>query len=157
MKFAGALMLSVCIAALFAACGGGGDDTTASTVTKAQYIRKADAICAKAIERREAALNTAYEAQERKGGFSEPPTRAELLPVITEAVVPVLARMTDELDELDEPAVDSDQADAVVDAFQAGVNKFETDPAKAAFSAKGPFDQSRERSQELGLKVCVTI
>lgn len=131
--------------ASFAAAGcGGGGDSTAATLTKAQFLRQADAICAKTEERQLA----------RMQGFNEPPGRASEIKLVRVAGLPPLHVQAEELGTLTPPAEMDRQVDVFLAAFETGIEEIEKAPIKLLNIERNPFTESQKLAKALGLKVC---
>src|SRR5918999_1574964 len=89
----------------FAGCGGGDDEEQPDSLTKADYVKQADAICAE-TEKRQRALLTEFQ-QENKNAGGGPQAMEEM---ITSAALPPLERQAKELAELPPPDKDAAKA-----------------------------------------------
>lgn len=135
-----------------AGCGSSDDgtDTTATaTITKAELIKKADAICAAGNKANEEA---AEEAAEEAGFKLEDATDEQLRGLIADIVVPGVREQAEEIASLGAPEGDEDQVAAVVAAVEEGVDALEADPNEALEGE--PFSEASELAGEYGFKVC---
>lgn len=132
-------------------CGGDDDtaDATTASITKAEWIARADAICTEGNTR------VAREAGERFAGL-EPGSpaferaHARLLP---EVALPDLRDQVTRIAALDMPRGDEGQIDAIVAAVRAGIDESEADPA--AFDAPdGSLAEAAKLIGAYGSKVC---
>jgi hypothetical protein len=121
----------VALVALLGGCGGGGggDSTTSAAseapLTKAEVIRKGDAICQVGNE----ASQTEIEKFAKEKGFgSSEPSKAQFEEIVTEVLVPNLEQQADELDALVPPAEDQDEIDAIVAALRESISAIAKDP-----------------------------
>ncbi len=126
-------------------------------MSKAEFVKRADVICAKAMAKKEAAFRAAWEARSKKSNVPDAYTGEELHAVMTDVLLPPIARMVDELEGLGEPAAEGDQAEAVVHEFQEAVGKIEADPAKVVAAEIGPFTEALKVAREFGLKSCSRV
>jgi len=140
-------LVSVLLVAALAGCGSDGDETTAATVSKAQFIKQADAVCDKTEGRQ---LKRIEEFQKRQ----LPPGPKAERELVAFAGVPPLAIEAEELEELPLPSSGGDEAEAFIDAFRAGVAKAEEDPASMLSEKAYPFVRATELAREFGFKVC---
>lgn len=137
----GVLVLSV----LAVGCGGGsgGDET----IAKAEFVDQASTICERAERQRNAAVTKAL-------ADSEDGKQVSTEQLYRDVVIPILARMGDELAELDEPNADAETATAFVTSFQEGVETMETE-FDAAFEGKiDPLDEAGKKAEAYGLEAC---
>lgn len=134
---------------LLAGCGSGGADTseTTATLTKAQYIKQADAICSKA-EKRQLKLVVSFQKLNLKQ------TPSSELRLVKFAGIPPLGKQVEELAALAPPATGAKQASAFIKAFEAGVAEAEKNPALLLELNKDPFAKARALAGSYGFKVC---
>jgi hypothetical protein len=135
-------------------CGSGGGDTT---ITNAEFAKQADAICAKAWKKREAAVEAAFKANEKTGKVSKAQEEEQLVEVITDAALPPLAQMTEELNDLGVPASNAAQAEEMVDAFEAAVTEVEEDPEQFTEGKANPLKTATKLASNQKLKACADI
>jgi hypothetical protein len=132
-RIATALAATFAIALILAGCGG--SDSTASSLTKAQFIKQADAICAKTDKAVLAAISEAG-VGERKVLI------AGLQPVQKEA---------EEISALGAPSGDEEAIAAIVAGIEAAVRKAENTSLPAA---KGAFAKVDALSAKYGFDDC---
>jgi len=119
--------LAVLFALVAIGCGGGGG-TTEVALTKAQFIKRGDAVCREAQKPRTRAINAWFEENPtaRKG---EEPSTKELGELYLAVQLPVVKEASDELAALDPPAGDI-EAEKFVDLFSAAVRTIEEEPTR---------------------------
>jgi hypothetical protein len=149
-----AAMIVVC-----AGCGGGdnGGSTTAATATasptKAAFIKKADALCAKGNTR----INLEIEkfAAESKSGTAGS-ARAQEEAMLSQVLAPGIGRQADEIASLSAPKGDEEEIEAIVGAIEAGAAKGEKDPSSITVleSKPGAFSEASKLARAYGLQVC---
>jgi len=131
-------------ACLVAGCGGsGGGETAATGMTKAQFIKKAEAICSKTQEEgREARI-----ALEKAKG-----EELELDVAVRRIVGPTLKKEAEELRSLTAPAGEKEKLTRMIDNLS---------ESAAAFAAKGSkttstpnFEAFRREIEAYGLEAC---
>ena len=148
------------VALILVGCGGGSSDSTSassdsstSALSKAEFIKKADAIC-KAGGKRTQEEFAAYIEEKKLSGKKEP-TEAQYAEVSDEIQVPALKRQAEEIRALGAPAGDEDQITELVDAVDEGIENVEAaDPQKALESASPMFAEADKLAVAYGLKVC---
>ena len=154
----GLLAACAAIAMIVGGCGGGDDttDTTASTdsteLTKAQFVKQGNAICAKANEE----LNKEVEKFFKETGLGEKqsPSAAELKKVAEEFVTPIVGRQVDELRELGAPAGEEKQVEKILTAAEEGIEKSEEEPESLLAGENSAFGKANELAIDYGLKTC---
>ncbi len=151
----GKLILVVPLALLLALAGcgnssakGGGTVTgeTTATVTKKDFVKKGNAICARYESAKERQLEAAY-----KQGESLTSARAEEL--ITAIVIPLAAKMNKELGEVGLPVKERAKAEKVITEFQKGVKRAKADPGSAVDGTA--FKRADETAAAYGMTSCV--
>jgi len=111
------LMLTV--AGLLTGCGGGGGDATAS-VTKEEFVNRANAICKSQAEQREDAL---AEFNKNLKSRQTPPSHAEERKYLKTVVLPSYHQMTQELGALNPPKEDAERVEAFIRELETAVKK----------------------------------
>ena len=142
----------VLAALLVVACGSGDGSSssvstasnTSATITKAQYITRADAICGR-TEKKQLALVDKFPKQK--------PTQQARMELVEFAGIPPLKEQAEQLNELPEPSKDAGAAKAYVDAFSNGVKGADEDPS-AMLEAPTPFAKAESLAVKFGFKVC---
>lgn len=133
-------------------CGGGGGGgegaSTAAALSKSEYVKEANAICKKSLQEREADANEV--AEEIKPGANAGELSKKQL---VEAITPSLASMVNELAALPAPSGDESRVEAMMEAYEKGLEEVEEN-GEAAFSSE-PFKTADEKAMKYGLKDCV--
>ncbi len=143
--------VAVAIIAIVAGCGSSSDAST-SSVTKAEFIAQADAICKKGNDEIEAD----FEAFAKKNGLeeNEEPSNAQGVEISETILVPNIENQSEELRDLGAPSGDEAEISAMLDSLDQGIEEAEEDP-EALFTAKSdPFGPANKKAREYGLKVC---
>jgi hypothetical protein len=129
-------------------CGGDSESQTTESLTKAQYVKQADAICKRQNEKKDAALNKAYEElQKEKTGAGRAGEEK-----IIEIALPPIAEMTEEVAELGVPTEQSEEAEKFVGEMEAAISEVQDDPSLAL--DEEPFEGAKARAARLGFKQC---
>jgi hypothetical protein len=149
------ILLLTGVALALGACGdddddGGGDGGT----TKAEFIEKADAICAAGEERSE---------QIARDGLQNPqnPTGEEILAILEE-LVPLQRDVIDDVRALETPEGDEDEINDFLDKAEQATDETEQidDPSQAlamvqaADTPADPFHEANQAAADYGLKDC---
>ncbi len=142
----------VAIAAIVAGCGSSSDDET-SSLTKAQFVARADAICKKG----NAEIESEFEAFAEKNNIdeNEEPSKAQQAELSETILAPNVQNQADEIRALEAPSADEDEVSAMLDSLDEGVEEVEANP-QAPFESKqpNPFGPANKLATEYGLKVC---
>lgn len=149
--FIATLVGAVVVAAIVAGCGGSDDST--SSLTKAQFIATADAICKKG----NAEIESGFEAFAKKNdiGENEEPSKAQQEELSETLLVPKVKNQAEEIRDLEAPSGDEGEISAMLDSLDEGVEAIEADP-QAPFdsSQPNPFGPANKMAKEYGLEVC---
>ncbi len=142
------------IAAIGIGCGGDGSTevTASADVEKPTYLKKADAICNQSnarverdwedfVKSRGGDPTEAFEGEENENAFA------------TTVVLPEKQRQLDELKELPAPEADQDEVEAILAAYQEGIDIGEADP-QAVMSTSGVFKYAAKTAENYGLREC---
>ena len=132
------------IALVVGACGS--DEKSAPS--KAEFLRKGNAICAAGNKEIDAAGNKMFKGQKGK------PSEAQIKRFATEAALPSIERQVDQLRRLGAPKGDEAKVKAILDAAQQGIEKTKQDPALLAQDKGGPFERANSLARAYGLTVC---
>ena len=142
------------VASLLAAgCGGDDDDADASgatgatgvsgeSLTMAQFVTQADAICAAGTSTIDAAAQ----------GLSQVPEGPELEQLVDDTVVPALQAQYDGIAALPAPEGEEDNVESLLSSLQAGIDEIEENPESLTDDAV--FADANAQAQELGLTEC---
>ena len=129
----------VVISAIGLGCGGGTE-----TLSKAQFIKQADAACNKADQGQLTAMTRVPISGNRY-------SRANEEKVIVDGALPPVQVEAEEIAELGSPAGDEKEVAAIVKGIEDGVAKAEKDPLHGLAKA---FVEVGKRAAKYGLKAC---
>ncbi len=138
-------------ASFFTGCGGDNDNTTSasdSTLTKAEFISRADAICAKANKKDNAAGDRFFKNNPN-------PTDAQHVQFLNQHVIPGIQAEIDGVRALSPPSGDEEEVKAILDAAQQGLDEARQNPLVLT-QEQGPpaFAKADKLAAAYGLKVC---
>jgi hypothetical protein len=154
-RFVGLFVACAAVAMIVGGCGGS-DDNTDSTdsaeLTKAQFLKQGNAICAKANE--EVGKEFEEFAKENKLSEGKEPTEELLAEAVEEILLPSVTQQVEEIRELGVPAGEEKQVDKILTAAEEGIEEAEDEPASAAAQTGGPFDDADKLATAYGLKRC---
>jgi hypothetical protein len=149
------LLLGVCALALVAAgCGGGSDETSSTaSLTKAQFIKKADGICASAEKEIEGEFESF--AKEHKLSEKNPPSNEESEEAATTILIPSIEGQLEDIRALGAPAGEEQKVEELLAAVESAIEKTKEDPVKFIESeGEGDFAHANKMAREYGLMVC---
>jgi ABC-type lipoprotein release transport system permease subunit len=137
-----ALTAVLALAVIGAGCGSSDDDSGTSSLTKSEWIAKADAICQQGNQEIEQA------AQQQFG--NQKPTAADVQQFATGTALPNTQTQINKIRALGAPSGDEDQVNKILDTVQADIDK-----AKSAGDIEeSTFADGNALAKQYGLKVC---
>lgn len=141
--------LLIAAALVVAGCGGGGSSSSSTpALSKAQYVKKANAICKKSQQEREAQVNELAEEVKPGADPGELPKKG-----LVEAVIGPLGNMVDELAALPAPEGDEEKVEEIVEGYRKPVEEIEEEES-VAFNGE-LFHEADEKALKYGIENCV--
>jgi hypothetical protein len=149
-----AVVLGMCVG-----CGGGGDDSS-SDITKAQFLKQADAVCADFRNQRQAVVEEEYGPKQRQGpsGSGQAAFKkfeAEMFElaeaVLNEKVIPLLHDQHEQLASLGAPAADAEKVETMLDNLDKAIGEIEGEDIRAVLTGNN-FDAFESEAKKYGLK-----
>lgn len=148
MKLNALAVAAVLVIGAFATGCGSSDDssdsTTTASLTKAQWIAQADAICKTGNDKTNAAAHQQ---------FQQRPTAQQIEQFTTDTIIPDTQQELDQIKALGFPTEQGSQAEAVLTSAQDSLDKLKADPSLAAANGD-PFAETNQMAKAYGLKVC---
>jgi hypothetical protein len=142
------------LALIVAGCGGGSDSTeSTSSLTKAEFVKKGNTLCAKGSKE----IEEGFEKFGKEHGFSKEkePSKAELEEAVETVLIPKIRKEIESIRALGTPAEEGAEAEAVLDAAEEALEKGEEDPnLMLKEESAGPFAKANELAREFGLSKC---
>ena len=135
--------------ALIGAGCGGDDKGSSPSPTKAEFVRKGNAICTNG--------NKKIDAKGRKlfGGQQKKPSESQLKKFATDVLIPEVQKQVDQIRDLGAPKGDEKKVKAILDAAQQGIDKAKKDPiAITQDNGADPFQKANKLARDYGLTVC---
>jgi len=152
-KGSAALVVSILAAAAIAAgCGAGEAET--SELGKAEFVKKANALCA-ARQKKRAWEGFAVRRNAERSGESR--HDADVATVLT-VMVPFLRNTAEEIQALGAPSADEDRIDAIVGAMKGLADRAEADPSRylrELINFERPYRAPKKLADEYGIVECV--
>lgn len=139
-------------------CGGGSGDTTPE-ITKAQFVKKANFICADFNRERYAAAEKEFNPKQRHGSHAVGSPATEALEteleelgekLVKEVVIPSLRKQLEKLESLGLPSGDEAKVEKILQNFDKGTAELEEEGYKGILGDQ--FDDFDEESDAYGLK-----
>jgi hypothetical protein len=150
-RFTALLVCALAVALLAAGCGSSDkkSGTTRPAISKAEFLRKGNAICAQGNKQVETG------AQKVFGNKKKKPSDAEAKKFATTVLIPSVEGQVDSIRALGAPKGDEDKVQAILDAADQGVAESKKDPVALIQSdAAGPFAKANKLAAAYGLKTC---
>ncbi len=149
-------LIGVVAAVLLAGCGGGSDSTAVTTgsLSKAAFIKKADAVCAKGTERLQKGFATYLRKNKKSIIALRHPSKADYEGLIGGILIPNLEREIEEIRKLGAPNGDEERIEAIFTAWEEGIEVAENDPAAVKHNSEAIFGVGSRLAKEYGLEVC---
>lgn len=134
--------VALCAAGVIVGCGGG-----SSHLTKAEFLKKANAICTKG----NAQINAVAQQQ-----FKTRPTTAQITTFARTTVIPATQSQIDQIRKLKPPAKDTSTVKAIVTAAQSDLAKVKANPTLLASNgqAQDPFAEANRLAKAYGMTAC---
>ena len=141
---------AIVVALVLVGCGGGDSSTAAGSISKEEFIAKADAICKKGTERLQAAIAGVLKNQPNITKV----TKGEQEKIVATVMVPSISREAKELRALGVPDGDDERVDAMISALEEGVETAKRDPEAVTKSSDVIFGIASRIAGEYGAEVC---
>jgi hypothetical protein len=139
---------------LGAGCGGEGEgdgEATATTISKAAFIKKADAACGKAGKQGEAELKAFL--KKHKLGKGDEPNNVELTELGETVLLPLLEQQRDEFRAAGVPRESGDEITSFLNAMDEAIESLKKDPTQVKSSPE-LLKRVDRLAKEYGFKVC---
>jgi len=151
-RWTGGIAVALLLLGVGVGCGGGGGDTT-SEITKAQFVKKANAICADYSSKRSAAAEKKY--NEPVNGAGDKASEAEFRKlgeeVLEESIIPILNEQQEKLESLGAPAGDEEAVEAMMGHMGQAIGEIEDEGFEGVLGGN-QFDPFEEEAEKYGLK-----
>ena len=145
------LFAALLVAALVVVgCGGGDDESSTSSISKAAFIKKTDAVCKRGNGRMEVAFAHFLEAHKNV----KKPSNAEYEALVGKVLVPNIKREIKEIRAFGVPSDDEDRVDDFIEALEEGIEVAERNPKVVVASSEAIFGIPSRLAKEYGLEVC---
>jgi hypothetical protein len=147
------LLAGVCAMAVLAAgCGGSSGDSTIteSSISKDQYIIKANGICERGTKK----IQTDFGVFLKEKENVTKPTNADYTELYEKVLAPNVSAEIEELRELGAPKGDGSEIEAILVAREGSMTRAEEDPEAIVNDSKKVFGKASKLAGDYGLKLC---
>lgn len=129
-----------------AACGSDdSSDDSSDSITKAEFVAQANAICAES--------NKTIDAAEKEAFSGGQPTQADADAFINDTLLPEVESQINDIEALPVPEGEEDQVSAILDAANKGLEEGKADPS--ALQGNGdPFAEANKLANAYGMTEC---
>ena len=136
-------------------CGGGGSDssTTASSVSKAEFVREATAVCTKGEEE----MHSDFLAFSKEKNGNPSPSKAEYEEFIDQVIAPNMNKQITELRAVGLPSGEEEQGEALLVAIGEGVENAEAKPELISTKTHTLFAKAIKAATGFGLVACAEL
>jgi len=136
-----------------AACGSSNSTSTTAALTKAEFVKKGNAICTKGNQQINKAAHQTFSKKKYPNG---PPPKSVQTKFVTDTVIPSVQSQIDGIKALGAPAGDEAQVTAIVDAAQSALDKAKADPTVMLQNnpKNDPFAKADQLAKSYGLTAC---
>jgi hypothetical protein len=148
-----ALMAVMAVGFCVAGCGSSGSSTSTETtaaISKAEFLAKGNAVCAKGEKTQEAEVNAFIK---KHGLENKKPTKAQEAELVEAVFAPNIQSQIDGVKALGAPSGEEQQVSAALELSQQALEDVEANPAMV-FGSKDPFAAAGKQLHALGLKKC---
>jgi hypothetical protein len=142
----------VAIAVIAAGCGSSSGDSSSASLTKAEFLKQGNAICAKGNDEIEARFEAF--GKEHHLSQSKQLTEAELAEASETILIPTVRKQVDGIRALGAPSGEEQEVEKVLDAADEALEKAEENPKLLAAQNAGPFARANKLAREYGLVKC---
>jgi hypothetical protein len=144
------------IAVIAAGCGSSSSEESTSSLTKAEFIKRGDAICAKANKENEAEFEEF--AKEHNLSKNKEPSEAVQEEVATTVLLPSVSKQLEDIRALGAPSGEEEQVDEILETVEGEVEEGEEEPSSLLGAEEeeevSPFAEGNKMAREYGFKVC---
>jgi hypothetical protein len=147
-----AVAVLVALAAVVAGCGGSDDSDTSASLTKAQFVKQADAICVNSNKE----IESEFESYAKEKGWDEnkEPSKDQQEEAIVDVVAPNIQGQVDEIKDLGAPEGDEETIETMLAAVEEGVEELEENPGQLTEEGKNPLAKGSKLARDYGLAEC---
>jgi hypothetical protein len=145
------IALITAIGAISLIVAGCGSDDESSALTKAEFVKQADAICAKGDKQDQEEFEAF--AKERNLDEGKEPSKAVQEEAVSEIVIPGVRQQIEEIDDLEAPEGDEVKVEEIVTSVEEGLDELEEDPT-LLFGGGNPLGAGSKLARDYGMEKC---
>lgn len=142
----------VVVAALLVGCGGGDETTTTASLTQAQFVKQANAVCERLRKKRRDVI-AAYDERAIENG-ENPDGRAALEEKLVTLLIPLMRERLSGLEALEAPEAAADKWKRMLDHYASAIEKLEEEGFEGLTNAP-QLEQYAEEARQLHLGRCM--
>jgi hypothetical protein len=147
--------VALAVALIVAGCGSSGGELSTSSISKAAFIKKLDAVCAKGNEQ----VEDNFAIYAKKTNFTpakinENVSEAEAAEIAKTVLLPAVRSEVAEIRDLAVPSGDQDRIEAMLSAIEEGIETTENIPKVVLKETSVGFGTATRLAKEYGLQVC---
>jgi hypothetical protein len=139
------LSAAVALALVAAGCG----SSSKSSISKAEFVKKGNAICANGSKEIDAAGKRIFGTNP-----NVKPSADQIRKFASTVLLPSVEKQVKALRALGAPKGDEAKVKAILDAADQGIEKGKKDPASLASNGAGPFAKANSLAKAYGLPAC---
>jgi hypothetical protein len=144
------VLVAAVLAAALVVTGCGSSDSSADSISKAEFVKKADAVCKKGEE----AVQKDFGAFAKTHENVKKPTEADYAELVDAVVVENVEKEVDDLRALGAPEGDEAKVEAMLQAREEGVKKAKDNPKAVVKGSEDVFGEASKLAKAYGLKDC---
>jgi hypothetical protein len=152
-KGAASVLVLLLTGLLMAGCGSSGSSSSTETTTsisKAEFVAKGNAICIAG----EKAQNAAFEAFAKAHGLNnKEPTKAQMTEIVENVAGPNIQHQISAVKALGAPSGEEQQVEEALETSQQALEKLEANP-ELLFAKQSPFHEAGQQLHAVGLTQC---
>jgi hypothetical protein len=133
---------------------GGGDSGDTVAATKADFVKKADAVCAETQKKIESEFRSYVESRGGKEPKKASALAAAQAEIAEKILIPAKQQEAEELGALEVPSGSERQVKAIVDAFEEEVEETKESPELAVTEGTQASGKATKLAREYGLTSC---
>lgn len=141
------MALALCL--VVAGCGNADDEEEPTSISKVQYVKRADEICAKTETKQQKLVEQFGKEKQNANGASQ----KVIEETIVFAAIPPMSQQIEELAALPAPEKEAAKAQEYIDALRKGLETVKEEPG-TLLAEPGAFTKAEEIAQSFGFQTC---
>jgi len=124
-----------------------GSSNNSKTISKAEFLKRGNAICKQGNDETNAAANKEFPHNKK-------PNQAQLVKFVKVTIIPSVQSQINRIRALGAPAGDKAKVDQLVNSAQAALDQGKKNPVLLTSNGPGPFAKTNQLTKAYGLTVC---